>query len=181
MRTVGMSETWGARWTGRAAEGILGGLTLLVGAGTILALGFGPWTCEPSGRPCYGLLGPNPSQWLDLVAIITTWLPLLSVGSLGAGAVQNVRGQRTRFAALRWPAALVLSLATLLLVVSSPLGVYMIPLALIAYLTASVGHLRAQRGEAPASVGTLVFGSLATVAVVAIVFLTVQNQLLTLR
>ena len=170
-----MSESLWARWTGRVTEGIAGGLMLLVGASTILALGFGPWTCAPGGSPCYGLLGPAPSQWLDGVAIFTTWLPLLCVVSLGAGAVLNVRGQRTVFARLRWAATLVLGLMTLLLVVSSPLGVFMIPVALIAYLTAVVGHMRAQRGEAAASVGALRFGALATIIAVAIVALVAQN------
>jgi hypothetical protein len=51
----------------------------------------------------------------------------------------------------------------------------MIPVALVAYVTAGVGQLRAQRGEAPSSLAGPAFGGLATIAIVAVTFLTVQT------
>jgi hypothetical protein len=148
--------------SGPLVEGVLGVLTLAGGVGTILSVGF-------------GLLGSSVSNWFDLPAIVFAWLPLVSTVALGVGALLNATGRRSSVGAWRWAAALGLGASTLMLLVVSPVGVFMIPVALLAYLTAGVGQLRAQRGEAPASLAGAVLGGVATMAFVAITFLAVQT------
>lgn len=154
--------------SGRLVEGVLGALTLVGGVGTILSVGF--W-----------LLGASVSDWFSLPAVVFAWLPLVSAVALGVGALLNAAGRRSSVAAWRWAAALVLCLSTLLLLVISPLGIFMIPVALVAYLTAGIGQLRAQRGEAPSSLAGSVLGGVATIAIVAVTFLTVQSMPLFFR
>jgi hypothetical protein len=154
--------------SGPLVEGTLGALTLAGGIGTILSIGS-------------GLLGSSVSTWFDLPSVLFAWLPLFSIVALGVGALLNASGRRSSVGAWRLAAALGLGASTLMLLVVSPAGVFMIPVALLAYVTAGVGQLRAQRGEAPASLAGAVLGGVATMALVAIIFLAVQTLPLFVR
>lgn len=168
-------------WCGPAVELGGGALTLLVGVSVLLWLGLGPTTCPGSGGPCFGLLGPTMRSWLDYPSFATIWIPLAGVVVVGAGAVQNAVGKASAIARFRWVATLCIAVPTLLLLIASPLGMVMIPVTLAAYVTGAVGQLRAQRGEAPASVAAPVLGGLATLAVAAVAFHTVEWLNLILR
>lgn len=169
-----------ARWSGIAGpvvEGVAGGLTMLLGSGIVLWLGFGPWTCVQGGAPCYGLLGVAPYRTFDLPSILLIWLPLVSVAVLGVGALLNAIGRPMKLAGWRWAAALGVGAPTVLLLVISPLVVFMMAVFGLSLLTAGLGELRSRCGDAPASVAGPLFGGFAAVALLILLFLGIQGLL----
>jgi hypothetical protein len=160
----------GGAWHGRYGaiiEGICAALTLVVGGGGILAIGF-------------GLLGPTPANWLDFPAILTIWLPLMSVLALGIGALLNALGRPSAVAGWRWLFLCGLAFPTLVLLIVSPAGIAMIPIFVMAYVTAAVSQLRARFGGAPSSRVGVLLGAIATVAFVVVIVLLGRHALLLL-
>lgn len=175
MRAYGVSALQRVAWVGPKLEGISGGVTLLIGLGTVLGLAFAPVACPEIDGPCFGLLGPSPSQWLDVPAIVLTWLPLVCITDVGLGAVLNARGRPHRMQAFRWLSVLALAASTFGMLVVSSFGPLMVPAFLLAYWTAAVSEVRFWQGRGTASLGGVDVAALASLAALALLIFTLAG------
>jgi hypothetical protein len=155
-----------------------GTLTLVGGLVTLLVLGFGPWTCDRGGSPCYGTLGdvwplrPDIMRWLlDTTAWLLIWWPGACFAVLGLGALRNGMGRASRLPQYRWLMLAGLTPPTTILLITTAIGLYMVPAFLVAWWTAIVGEAQSRRALAPRSVGGLDLAALASIPALGIVAL----------